>query len=58
MNKNHYKLYRDRLNQWRWRYVSSNGRTIADSGEAYINREGALNGIRIMKGSGNDPVYE
>lgn len=54
----HYKLYKDSQNLWRWRYVSSNGRTIADSGESYYNRADALNGIRIMKGSGNDPVYE
>lgn len=54
----HYKLYRDRLNQWRWRYVAANGRTIADSGEGYYRREDAMNGIQIMKASYNSPVYE
>jgi Uncharacterized conserved protein len=54
----HYKIYKDRLNQWRWRYVSSNGRTIADSAEGYYNRSDAMNGINLMKASYNSPVYE
>jgi uncharacterized protein YegP (UPF0339 family) len=54
----HYKLYRDRQNLWRWRYVSSNGRTIADSAESYYNKQDALNGVNIMKASYNSPVYE
>ena len=54
----HYKLYKDTAGFWRWRYVSSNGRTIADSGEGYYNRQDALNGITIMKGSSLSPVYE
>ncbi|MBF5090465.1 DUF1508 domain-containing protein [Novosphingobium sp. NBM11] len=54
----YYKLYKDRLNQWRWRYVSSNGRTISDSAEGYYNKADAINGISIMKNSGNSPVIE
>ena len=53
-----YTLYKDRSAQWRWRYVASNGRTIADSAEGYYNRADALNGIQIMKNSSNSPVYE
>lgn len=55
---NYYYLYRDRNNQWRWRYVASNGRTIADSAEAYWNKADALHGINIMKGSSNSPVID
>lgn len=54
----HYKLYKDRNFQWRWRYVSSNGRTIADSGESYYNKSDAQAAINIMKQSYNSPVYE
>lgn len=54
----YYKLYKDSVGQWRWRYVSSNGRTIADSAEGYYNRSDAENGIRIMKSSYDSPVYE
>lgn len=28
-------MYRDRNGEWRWRYVRSNGRVMADSGEGY-----------------------
>ena len=54
----HYKLYQDVARQWRWRYVASNGRTIADSGESYYNKMDALHGIAIMKASSTSPVYE
>lgn len=54
----HYKLYKDTAGQWRWRYVSSNGRTIADSAEGYWNKADAINGINLMKASYNSPVYE
>lgn len=52
----YYKLYQDAQRFWRWRYVASNGRTIADSGEGYYNKSDAENGIRIMKSSANSPV--
>lgn len=54
----HYRLYKDTAGLWRWRYVSTNGRTIADSAESYYNKSDAMNGITIMKGSYNSPVYE
>lgn len=54
----YYTIYKDRVGQWRWRYVSSNGRTIADSAEGYYNKQDAMNGINIMKASYNSPVYE
>jgi uncharacterized protein YegP (UPF0339 family) len=54
----YYKLYKDTAGYWRWRYVSSNGRTIADSAEGYYNKSDAINGINIMKASYNSPVYD
>jgi uncharacterized protein YegP (UPF0339 family) len=53
-----YQLYKDKNGYWRWNYVASNGRVIADSGEGYVNRSDCLNGIAIMKASSNAPVYE
>jgi uncharacterized protein len=37
MAKRNYKinLYKDNANEWRFRIVASNGRTVADSGEGY-----------------------
>ena len=53
-----YVVYRDRANEWRWRYISSNRNTIADSGEGYRNKSDCLRGIEIMKASSNSPVVE
>lgn len=52
----YYELYRDARVQWRWRYISSNGRIISDSAEGYVNRDDALRGIEIMKASYNSPT--
>jgi uncharacterized protein YegP (UPF0339 family) len=56
--KGYYQLYRDTQNYWRWRYVASNGRTIAVSSEAYHNRSDCIAAIDIMRGSGGDPIVE
>ncbi|HEY9404249.1 MAG TPA: DUF1508 domain-containing protein [Pyrinomonadaceae bacterium] len=53
-----YVIYRDTVGQYRWRYVASNGKTIADSGEGYYNKSDCARGIEIMKGSANDPVAD
>lgn len=50
-----YQLYSDATHQWRWRFVT-NGRTIADSGESYVNKQDAERGIEIMKNSTTSPV--
>jgi uncharacterized protein YegP (UPF0339 family) len=31
---------------WRWRFISSNGRIMADSGEAYASRSGAMRALK------------
>jgi uncharacterized protein len=53
-----YVIYRDTNGQYRWRYVASNGKTIADSGEGYYNKSDCVRGIEIMKGSANAPVTD
>jgi uncharacterized protein len=55
---NHYEIYRDTAGQYRWRYVASNGKTIADSGESYFNKSDCEHGIAIMKASANSPVVD
>ncbi len=54
----HFKIYKDAIGQWRWHFKAANGRTIADSGESYFNKQDCLNGISLLKGSFNAPVYE
>ncbi len=52
----YYHVYADSRGEWRWRYIATNGRTVADSAEGYINRADCLRGIEIMKGSAHSPV--
>ena len=39
--KIHFTIYKDRRGEWRWRAKRS-GRIIADSGEGYKRKSGAL----------------
>lgn len=49
-------VYRDKAGGWRWRLKASNGRKVADSGEAYASQTNAnraaarLVGAMIVKG--------
>lgn len=38
-----------RRKQWRWRFVTDNGRFIAASGEGYNNRADALHAIELLQ---------
>ena len=53
----YYQIYIDQSREWRWRYVSSNGRTIAVSSESYVNKSDCIRSVDIMKASWNSPVY-
>jgi uncharacterized protein YegP (UPF0339 family) len=53
-----YYIYKDVSGQWRWRYVSSNGKTIAVSSEAYWNKSDCRAAVEIMRNSGSSPVVE
>jgi uncharacterized protein YegP (UPF0339 family) len=45
--------------QWRWRFLASNGKIIADSGEGYFNREDCVHGIElVMRTNQATPVVE
>jgi uncharacterized protein YegP (UPF0339 family) len=53
-----YVIYRDGMAQWRWRLVAANGKIIANSGEAYFNKQDCIGAISLVKSSGNAPVVE
>lgn len=36
---------------WRWRLVAPNGRTVADSGEAYTRRSSLMRAARRLAGA-------
>ena len=52
----YFEVYRDTINNWRWRLWSSNGRIIADSAEGYVNKSDCLNGIDLVKSAYSSPV--
>lgn len=53
-----YTIYKGSQGYWRWRLQAANNRIIADSGEGYANKQDCLDGIELVKSSGNAPVYE
>ena len=45
----YFQLYKDTTGHWRWTLFAANGRKIADSGEGYVNKSDAENGINLVK---------
>ena len=43
------QIYCDARREWRWRLVAANGRTIADSGEGYKRKSGALRAVDTLR---------
>jgi uncharacterized protein YegP (UPF0339 family) len=44
-----FELYKGDTGEFRWRFISSNGRIIADSGESYKNKADCQSGIDLIK---------
>ncbi|MFB6082629.1 MAG: HVO_2922 family protein [Halorientalis sp.] len=44
-----FEVYRDRADEWRWRLRHRNGNIVADSGEGYVRKRGALNGLESVQ---------
>jgi len=50
-------VYKDAKDEWRWRIVSSNSKTIADSGEGYSRKASAVGALRrLVKGIQAKPL--
>ena len=47
-----FQLYKDKAGEFRWRFVSTNGRVISASSEGYARKTGAVRSIEIMKEEG------
>jgi uncharacterized protein len=55
----YFTIYRDTANGWRWTLYAANNRKIADSGEAYVEKAGALWGIGLVVSTDkNTPIHE
>ena len=44
-----FEVYKDAQGEFRWRLKSSNGRSIATSGEGYKSKAGVQDGIAAVK---------
>ncbi len=44
-----FEIYKDSRGDFRWRFVSSNGKIIADGSEGYSSEANAINGINIIR---------
>ena len=55
-----FELYQDPKREWRWRLIASNNKDIvADSGEGYMAKADAVNGINLVRStSALTVVYE
>lgn len=42
-------VYKDKSDEWRWRFRADNDKIIADSGEGYVNKQDCRNAIGILK---------
>ena len=42
------EVYKDRADEWRWRYRAANGRKIADGAEGYQNIADAMKGAAAV----------
>lgn len=54
----HFEIYIDSAEQYRWRARADNGLTIADSGQGYMSKEDCLAGITLMRHMDNAPVKD
>ena len=44
-----FEVYKDKEGQYRWTFRGEDGHIIADSGEGYSVKVGAMNGIEAVK---------
>ncbi|WP_420130073.1 YegP family protein [Longimicrobium sp.] len=52
-------MTKDTAGEWRWALLADNNRTIADSGEGYVRRDGCLDAItRVKKAAAGASVYD
>lgn len=44
-----YEIYRDKADEYRWRFVASNGRIMADSSEGYDTKAGCRASLAVFR---------
>lgn len=55
----YFVLYQDKQRQWRWTHRAANHEAICVSSEGYTSKQGALNGIALLKmGAATAKTYD
>lgn len=53
-----FELYQDEKNEWRWRLLAANAKSIAESGEGYKRKCDAIHGIHLVMQSEEAEIME
>lgn len=53
-----FEIYKDEKEEWRWRLLAGNAKTIAESGEGYKRKCDALHAIHLVMQSEDAEVME
>ncbi len=51
----HFQIYLDQGGEYRWQLKASNGKTLAESSEGYVNKSSCIDDIEVAKHS-NDSI--
>ncbi len=55
----HFEVYEDQAGEHRWRLIAGNGRIIADGGEGYASKDGAIKAVdRVKEAATRVPTLE
>ncbi len=55
----HFEIYEDQAGEHRWRLIAGNGRIIADGGEGYTRKDGAIKAVdRVKEAATRAPTLE
>ncbi len=49
MAKTRFEVYKDKAGTYRWKLLSQNGESVANGGESYASKSGAMNAVRKLK---------
>ena len=47
LNELTWEFYQDTKKEWRWRAKAKNGKTVANSGEGFASKQGAINNAKF-----------
>lgn len=49
MSTTSFEIYKDKAGHFRWKLIAKNGESVAEGGEGYAERRGAMNAVKKLK---------